>query len=555
MSRDSSVLILGGGVAGMSAAHELAERGFRVTVLERRTIPGGKARSVPVPHTGTQGRRDLPGEHGFRFFPGFYRHLPDTMKRIPVPGRPQGVFDNLVPATRLEMAQVGLRNVVIPARFPTSLEELRMGLGAVIGNVLGDPGIPPLDLAHFVERLLTMLRSCEARRYVEYENLDWWAFSGAEQRSAKYQLYLADGLSRTLVAAQARRLSARAGGYILVQLLLDLMRPGGRTDRLLNGPTNDVWIDPWLRHLRALGVDYRMGAEVTAIGCRRGRVTEVTAREGRTTAVLTADHYVAAVPKEVMQRLVGPAMRRADPLLGGLGRLQTRWMNGVMFYLREDVPMVRGHSIYIDSPWALTSISQQQFWPDYDCTTMGDGSVSGILSVDVSEWEAPGEVVRKPARSCTRDEFVAEVRHQLRVRGVEGLDDGNLVTTFVDTDITFPNPPHAGVNAEPLLVNTAGSWEHRPRAVTALDNLFLASDYVRTHTDLATMEAANEAARRAVNGILDASGSHEPRCAVWQLSEPLVFAPARLADRVMFRLGRPVGNGSPAPSLASLSPD
>ena len=38
-----------------------------------------------------------------------------------------------------------------------------------------------------------------------------------------------------------------------------------------------------------------------------------------------------------------------------------------------------------------------------------------------------------------------------------------------------------------------------------MDNL--AADYVRTHTDLATMEAANEAARRAVNGILCAAGS------------------------------------------------
>jgi uncharacterized protein with NAD-binding domain and iron-sulfur cluster len=553
--REPSVLVMGGGVAGMSAAHELAERGFRVTVLERRAIPGGKARSVPVPRTGTAGRRDLPGEHGFRFFPGFYRHLPDTMRRIPLPGRPNGVLDNLVPATRLEMARAGMRKVVIPARFPTSLEELRMGLAAAIGNLLGDPGIPTLELAHFTERLLTMLRSCEARRYVEYENLDWWTFSGAEQRSAQYQLYLADGLSRTLVAAQARRLSARAGGYILVQLLLDLMRPGGRTDRLLNGPTNDVWIDPWLQHLRALGVDYRLGAEVTGIGCRRGRITGITVHEGAATTTRTADHYVAAVPKEVMQTLVGPALRRADPLLGGLGRLETRWMNGIMFYLRQDQPAVPGHSIFIDSPWALTSISQQQFWPDHDLRGMGDGTVSGVLSVDVSEWEAAGELTGKDARSCTRAEFVAEVRHQLQVRGVEGLDDGNLVTAFVDTDITFPNPPQAGVNAEPLLVNTSGSWEHRPRAVTPVDNLFLASDYVRTHTDLATMEAANEAARRAVNGILDATGSREPRCAVWPLSEPLLFAPARLADRVLFSMGRPANGGAPAPTLASLSPD
>ena len=77
------VAILGGGIAGLTAAHELAERGFEVVVLEARDIPGGKARSLPVPASGTDGRADLPAEHGFRFFPGFYRHIPDTMRRIP----------------------------------------------------------------------------------------------------------------------------------------------------------------------------------------------------------------------------------------------------------------------------------------------------------------------------------------------------------------------------------------------------------------------------------------------------------------------------------------
>src|SRR5437016_1727725 len=95
------VLVLGGGVGGMSAAHELAERGFEVTVVERGGVPGGKARSVRIPGTGTQGRADLPGEHGFRFFPGFYRHLPDTMRRIPFTNGT--VFDNLVATTQIQI--------------------------------------------------------------------------------------------------------------------------------------------------------------------------------------------------------------------------------------------------------------------------------------------------------------------------------------------------------------------------------------------------------------------------------------------------------------------
>ena len=75
----------------------------------------------------------------------------------------------------------------------------------------------------------------------------------------------------------------------------------------------------------------------------------------------------------------------------------------------------------------------------------------------------------------------------------------------------------------------------RPDAATAVHNLFLASDYVRTNTDVATMEAANEAARRAVNAILDAARSTARRCDVWPLREPRILAPLRALDRVRFR--------------------
>src|SRR5512133_2486840 len=102
----TTVAVLGGGVAGLSAAHELAERGFSVTVYEQRAAPGGKARSIPYAGSGTGGRADLPGEHGFRFFPGFYRHLPDTMSRIPGRGR-ERVIDDLVGAEVVMIAREG----------------------------------------------------------------------------------------------------------------------------------------------------------------------------------------------------------------------------------------------------------------------------------------------------------------------------------------------------------------------------------------------------------------------------------------------------------------
>ena len=525
----TTVAVLGGGVAGLSAAHELAERGFAVTVYEQRDAPGGKARSIPYAGSGNGGRADLPGEHGFRFFPGFYRHLPDTMGRIPLGGRT--VVDHLVGATRILFAQAGGPNEIIaPAHLPESAEDFAV-LARFLRDAAARVGVPPQEYAALIERLLTLLTSCDERREQQWDLQSWWDFTGAEKRSPAFQRFLADGLTRTLVAARGREMSARTGGLVLIQLLQDLTRAGGRADRVLDAPTSEVWIDPWVAHLEGLGVELRLGEPVEALHVSGGRVSGATVA-GRT---VHADHFLAALPVEVMRQLASPALRAAEPRLKGLDRLVTRWMNGVLFYLDRDVPLVNGHAIYIDSEWSLTSISQKQFWPAVDLAQRGDGRTRGILSIDVSEWQRPGRRTGKVAQLCSREEIFDEVWGQLEDHLDDALAGVTVVDRFLDPAIVFPNPTGAA-NLEPLLVNTAGSWADRPDAVTRIPNLFLASDYVRTHTDLATMEAANEAARRAVNGILDATRSSARRCEVWRPREPLAFAAARTLDRVRWKL-------------------
>jgi uncharacterized protein with NAD-binding domain and iron-sulfur cluster len=532
------VAILGGGIAGMTAAHELAERGFNVVVYERHPVAGGKARSVGVPETGSEVRRDLPGEHGFRFFPGFYRHVIDTMKRIPHNGKT--VFDNLVDTTESQIARVKRTELFIPAHFPAKPWDLYRFFKFFFTP---DLGLTPEDLRHYTERLLVLLTSCTGRRFAEYERTDWWTFVGAEERSEAFQKYCADGLTRTCVACRARAMSARTGGYILLQLLFPLARPGAQVDRVLNGPTNDVWIDPWLKLLRERGVDYHLGALVEEIHCDRGRVTGVTIQEGGQRRRVEADYYLAALPVEVMCKLAKGGLEKADPKLGLLGKLRTAWMCGIQFYLARDVSLVHGHTLYIDSPWALTSISQHQFWPDFPLDWFGDGRVKGILSVDISDWETPGLNGKRAEQCGSAEEIANEVWDQLKAhlndQGKEILRDEDRVCWFLDPNISFPNPKEVPVNLEPLLLNTRGSWQYRPESETSLPNLFLASDYVRTHTDLATMEGANESARRAVNALLGAAGSRGRRCKVWPLREPRVFAPLRWLDRRRFRKGLP----------------
>jgi uncharacterized protein with NAD-binding domain and iron-sulfur cluster len=555
------VVILGGGIAGMSAAHELVERGFEVEVFERKGIAGGKARSLAA--TGVSSglspfgsrplkrgplgppRPPLPGEHGFRFFPGFYKHVVDTMARIPYQGGV--VADNLVNTTELKIASFDRPSFVVPAQSPRTSDDLKTDVFAVIAALSGQAGVALDDGLFFATKMWEFLTSCEERRLVEYERINWWDFIEAGSRSAAYQKFFGNGITRSLVAAKARRASTKTIGDIFVQIVFEIALPGVAADRVLNGPTSDVWINPWLEHLRRRGVAYHLDADVRAIRCEGGLVRGATIAAGNNLRDVTGDYFVGALPVERMAELVSEGLLEADASLANLRALTeyVEWMNGIQYYLTEDVRIAKGHTICVDSPWALTLVSQPQFWNAFDLSKYGDGTVKGLLSVDISDWDVKG-FNGKEARSCSREEIALETWAQLKKSlnvGEEVLRDGQLHSWFLDPDIedldadAHPAGARADTNAEPLLVNYVDTWRLRPEAVTRIPNFFLASDYVRTYTDLATMEGANEAARRAVNGVIAAARSDVEPCQLWNLHEPELFVPLRAYDRVRYRKG------------------
>jgi uncharacterized protein with NAD-binding domain and iron-sulfur cluster len=557
------VIILGGGIAGMSAAHELVERGFEVEVFERKGVPGGKARSIAAAgpslarspfgprsqKTAPWGwaRPPLPGEHGFRFFPGFYKHVVDTMARIPYKGG--SVAQNLVDTTELRIASFDRPSYPVPSEFPRTSDDLKTDVFTIIAALSGQVGVALDEGLFFATKMWQIVTSCEERRLVEYERTNWWDFIEAGSRSAAYQKYFGNGITRSLVAAKARRASTKTIGDIFMQIVFEILLPGVAADRLLNGPTNDVWINPWLEYLKGRGVIYHTNAHVRSIQCDGGGARSATVVLGSRLQDVTADYFIAALPVERMAELVSPALLTRDPSLANLHELTefVEWMNGIQYYLTEDVPIAKGHAIYVDSPWALTSVSQAQFWKNIDLSEYGDGTVKGILSVDISDWDVKG-LNGKEARHCSRQEIAIEAWEQLKRSlnvGGQELRDSQLHSWFLDPDIDDrdadqdPSTPRMDTNMEPLLVNYVDTWRLRPESATRIPNFFLASDYVRTFTDLATMEGANEAARRAVNGVLRAARADVEPCGVWSMHEPEPFLPFRAYDRVRHRKGLP----------------
>ncbi|WP_344277401.1 hydroxysqualene dehydroxylase, partial [Actinomadura napierensis] len=535
------VAIFGGGMGGLSTAHELAERGFDVTIYERKAW-GGKCRSMPVPNTGGGGRQDLPAEHGFRFFPGFYQNLPDTMSRIPLPGGGKA-FDNLVAGTEVAAFYNGTK-LVLPARGTIegtlSPDSLLAFLSTGI-NLLGT--VQAWEAGYFLQKMIAFVTSGPLRRYNQWENMSFSEMVHAEKMDKPYNEMLVQLFTGTLVAAKPDKANAHTMGLMAEAWVYSTLGLGGykAPDRLLNAPTNEALIDPWVAYLKSLGVKFQSDATLTRLDVTDKRISGAQISGSGGTSNVDADHYVLAVPIERAVPLLNDQILAADPNLKSLSQITTDWMNGIMIYLRQPIDLAKGHVAYAGQPWALTSISQAQFWKKKFGTTYGNGDVNECLSIDLSSWDTKGVLYGKTARECTSDQIFNEVKEQLRRAipwGGVVLNDANIHSYYIDPAITGNGTPQAA-NDEPLMINKPSSWNYRPEAATALPNLFLASDYVRADINLATMEGANTAGRKAANAILDASGAGGTPAEIFNLYLPNEFKGFYDDDDRRFKAGQP----------------
>jgi len=617
------VAVIGGGVAGLTAAHELAPY-FDVTVFDAKGKDpeelGGKCRS----HDGENG---LPAEHGFRFFPGFYRNVIETMADTVAPdgGTP---LDRLVPvrsaliaalsspgedlgetALEIELERPGSRG------RPAGLISMLIG-GAKLRKSIPRRHRPSLpEGVHYFFKLLAITTSCDRRLYSQWENRSWYDGISAWRFSAAYKLAFATGLTRTFVATRAEDMSARTGGTILLQLIYDLLARDERraaSDRVLDGPTSETWIGPWVNHLRTVkGVRFNEVPDEEGGTKTVDRVqvlnlhSEVVDGEPQLSGFSYSasngsdepvdgvvgpeafDAYVLAVSGPICQAVLAnstdlltydrsvPADQRPDhplvragedhlPYLDGVFNLRFGWMSGILYYLDEPTNLPHGHALCLESPWALTAIDQTKVWDHWD-----DPKIKSIVSVNISDWTTPGSK-GVPARRVVDPSEVAEETWRQLVAHLPGLAGHepyrseatwNLDPAIIDPDEIGPNPPGASLetrigekggaqvlrNTEQLLINTEGSWRHRPCATTAVPNLAMAGDFVRTHSDFASMESANESGRWAARAVMDyaesAGGERHPRPEVYALDHPdstrWIVRLLKSLDRVGYALGLP----------------
>jgi uncharacterized protein with NAD-binding domain and iron-sulfur cluster len=305
--RRPTVAVLGAGIAGLTAAHELAERGFVVTVYESRldernglgsapagtyppvklgglaasqystvgTHDGSRAELRPFP--GRRGRppeprRAVAGEHGFRFFPAFYLHIWDLFQRIPVyqPAQTSDGTDRWTPTSRTvydNVRRVITKGVTVNGRaslvFPSELPRSQAEFLGILGQ-LASLGFTPGDIATYLSRLVSYLTTSPLRRAEELQNLSAYDYLVGHDPETGLNRYfyspqcdaLLRQMPRILVALDSQWGDARTNLSTYLQLYLNMDRRDNKADGVLNGPTTESWLDHWYRYLVTLDVRF-----------------------------------------------------------------------------------------------------------------------------------------------------------------------------------------------------------------------------------------------------------------------------------------------------------
>ena len=553
MIENPSVIVVGGGVAGLTAAHRLLQRGYDVTLIEANDFLGGKLaahRRRDVETTKekcsaceNQGgclRRGDWHEHCYHMYLNWYHNFWELMEEV-------GVLDSLV-------AQPAIYNIhrrdigesVSPA-IPfanmgspwTTLTNMFAGTGGPADMML--LGQTQADLAGEPEHRDTWLEKTsitafmKSRAYTTDQALATTMRTTAQAFASPS--YLSSARSYKGLLSYGMRLpepsmwllTANAQRAIFMPWLMRLARVANcvevlneygdflkeepfealRTHSAPKGNRNGKLTIRMLTSLKSLRIDEDTGL-IVKIELEQNRTSPTVQNSGAPVNAAKPVEWmdvkgdlILAVPLDVLGRLATPEIASWAPNLPDVRYLRTEPMISMDLFFKRRLPgLPNGITVLLDSPYEMNFFDNSQTWKD-----LAHGHT--VLNVVASNADTlvtySGEHIKKTLKK--------ELRRYIEF----SYDDVFECRTYLQTNI-----------GEQLFVNQVGSWQWRPQTTCGISNLFIAGDYCQTFIDVVTIEGATVSGLMAAEALRRRRGKGRP-IRILQPDQYPVLAVAALA--------------------------
>lgn len=503
------VTIVGAGVAGMSAALRLLERGFHVTLYEQDDFVGGMLHSYEDEVTGT--RR----EHSYHMFPNFYFNFFTIAEEI-------GIKNNFTPREAFRFLK-GDELDRLPAMFnPSGPQDFlrNMDSGAA----------PPPDLFIYMYSMIDMLSEPEHKQ----DLLDKYSVNGF-LHSRPYMTRIAADLHQTLWETVWAISSYQASAKSYRTFVKYTNRYSVPEFFLLAGNKWDYLMKPWLEKLEGFGekhfvrkklhrltkvVPNKDGTRIASLEFdevdRSPSVNECWEVLNHQTVDVSKDQVILAVTPGAVKRLLTDKFYDAAPHLGEVQYLEAEPMGALQLYLNCHIDKLpKDVTDFVGAKYYMTFLDYTQLWRDIrHSTPPGEkpdtflyvtcSDVVSLLSVPPEKRHPKGhkhenQLILDLDHPTTAIEYVLnEVMQHLPVE----IEDIDLRKTAFDMN-----------TGEELFANMVGSWERRPETETPIENLFMAGTYVKNIMDVSTIEGGVISGLNAAEAI---RSRHAPK------SEPIV---------------------------------
>lgn len=429
-----TVIVLGGGLAGLSAARSLIERGYEVTLVEKRPFLGGRAFSFRDPQEGCE------VDNGQHVFLGCFTYYVDFLRTLGVSSQ---AF--LQDRFRAEVVRNGKRGVLssTPSLGPLHL----------LPSFIRYPHLGLWDKLLAVYGLIKAELTDRAKHAQALDRESFYHWLKRHHQTERAIDHLWNLFTLPALNDDIRNVSAEMGLMVFQEWLLK--KPSGPTIGFSKVGLTSLTGDPAGRFLEERGGRLILGRTVESLRFEEGRVSGVALSDG---PALHADAYVSALPFDVMLHLL-PDDVAGDPFFSSAACLTFAPIVGIHLWYDRPV-MAQDFVAFLDSPVQLVF--------NKSLIQGSDGHGGQYVCVSISgAWD----FADRPKEEL-RELFAREMENLFpQARGAK-------IERFL-----VVKQPQATFRCVP------GASQNRPPQTTPIPNLFLAGDWTATGWP-STMEGA-----------------------------------------------------------------
>lgn len=446
---DTDVVIIGGGLAGLTTAMGLLDSGLRTTVLERDTRLGGRARTWTDEQTGD-----------------------------PVDIGPHILLQSLYPNLMRLLEQLGTADQVMwePERFITLADgPVRFDLDMkswppplhLLPWLAAHPHLGPRDHLSNV-RVTLYAMQLDERDIAALDDINAYAFL---RRMGVTRLYIEKFWSFICLAIMNVPIELCSAGALL-RFYQVLIGCNSYRSGFARAGLGNLFAPGAARQLEAAGHSVRCSTSVEAVRVDGDRAIGLELDDGR---LLRARFVVSTVPPQALRRLLPRAWLERHQGFAELGAFQA-------------CPYI---SSYL---WFDRKITDLRFWARVDDATGLNTDFYDLTNIDPERLERPSIIASNiiyahRVSEWTDEEILAATLREIRafIPGAAEAEVSHHVINRLPMGIPCPYP---------------GMERRRLPTVTPIDGLILAGDWTQTHLPW-SMESAVRSGWLAAERVLD----------------------------------------------------